>query len=281
MLDPRHVLGSFVRTGLSIGPLDLVLGASTPVGRALRELLPSGPTPQQAIERGAMLADVGLRLSFAHPTIGDREAALADCWAMVSSLADAGLGPIGEIVVAPMWLTGGDTQAAMILSRELCTTAHDLGVPVVLACGPGDPMSELIEIQSTLWAEGLQPGITVQAVLRRSERDCASLPGRIRLIKGEDPSTKPEQFNQPIEVGKSFVRCAKVLVRRHNEIEPSIGTHDHRLVEIVQAIVARAHLDPGAVEYAVFDGQSTRIQMSLLAAGEPVRTCLVLGSHDI
>lgn len=281
MLDPRHVLGSFVRTGLSIGPLDLVLGAATPIGRALRDLLPSGPTPEQAVERGVALADVGLRLSFAHPVIGDRDAARADIESTMSLLSQAGLGPIGEIVVAPLWLAAGDSAAALAVARELCTAARDAGVPVVLACGPGDPMGELIDIQSTLWSEGLRPGITVQAVLRRSERDCASLPGRIRLIKGEDPSTKPEQFNQPIEVGKSFVRCAKVLVRRHEEIEPSIGTHDHRLVEIVQAIVARAHLDPGAVEYAVFDGQSTRIQASLLAAGEPVRTCLVLGAHDI
>lgn len=281
MLDPRHVLGSFVRTGLTVGPLDLVLGASTPIGRALRELLPSGPTPEQAVARGVLLADAGLRLSFAHPTAGDRQAALADIRLTMSLLVDAGLGPIGEIVIAPLWLADGDRENARTIARDLCAGARDAGILVVLACGPGDPMGDLIDIQLALWAEGLQPGITVQAVLRRSERDCASLPGRIRLIKGEDPSTKPEQFSQPLEVGKSFVRCAKVLVRRHEEIEPSIGTHDHRLVEIVEAIVARAHLQPGAVEYAVFDGQSTRIQASLLAAGDPVRACLVLGAHDI
>jgi proline dehydrogenase len=103
--------------------------------------------------------------------------------------------------------------------------------------------------------------------------------GRVRLVKEGTAAAPTEsgRFDHSVEVDKSFVRCAKVLLARGDAVEPSFATHDPRIVEIVQALAGRYQREPRSYEFAMYLGRAEHLQQRLVEAGEHVRVFVPFG----
>ena len=120
------------------------------------------------------------------------------------------------------------------------------------------------------------PGfLTLPAALRESESLCTRTTGRVRLVKGGRGGRAPLYYSQPIEIDKSFVRCAKALVR--GPAEPSFATHDGRLIGIVEALSLKSGRPDSSYEFTMFMGRQESEQERLLAQGRQVRVYVPYG----
>ena len=127
-----------------------------------------------------------------------------------------------------------------------------------------------------LRADGLDLGVTLPAALHRTEHDCGRFGDRrIRLVKGGHRGLGGIAFQQPAEVDKAYIRCAKALLRGSGE--PSFATHDVRIVEILQTLVARVDRPRQTYEFTFFMGRQEGLQERLQSSGERVRIYVPYG----
>ena len=136
-------------------------------------------------------------------------------------------------------------------------------------------MASTLALAAQLAGQGLPVGSTVSAALRRSESDVRAAKGPVRVVKGGHDEGPLERFSQPIEVDKSFIRCAKQALRSSNRV--CLATHDPRLVEIGQALALRGRRLPGEIEFAMYLGRATGLQRDLRDSGQAVRVCIPFG----
>lgn len=258
--------------------------AGTPIGREFVHRVAGGEQVEDVIEAAQLLADAGRLISLERAVSGElaeAESALvfADYAMAVSALASASLARISEVALLPEFLLGGRPRIGPL--KDLCAQAQISQVSVMIGMGPDDLVDATLELVTGLRAEGFEVGITLQAVLRRTEGDCETIGGRVRLVKGAPNYRGPggdeslERFGQAIEVDKSYIRCAKALLR--TTAEPGFATHDPRLIEIIQTLTARLHREKGSYEFAMYYGRSTGLQQRLTDAGEAVRVYIPFG----
>jgi proline dehydrogenase len=256
-----------------VGPLL----ASTGIGRGLVQRVAGGEAPGDVMASVHDLADAGrfvsLERHWGDESSVDIDGAIADYETVIGS---SGLGSIAEVLVPAQLLTVARGPEAL---NEVCAVARDSGVSVLIATGaPGD-IDAMISVVQRQRAIGREVGIGLQSLLRRTERDCATVTGRVRLSKtGTGPVlTDAGRFDHDIEVDKSYVRCAKALLARGDEVWPSFATHDPRLVEIVQALAVRYGRGTGQYEFAMYLGRAEHLQQRLVDSGESVRVCVPFG----
>ena len=157
----------------------------------------------------------------------------------------------------------------------LARQAAARGVVLMLGNGPGTDARDIVRLHGALADEGLTVGLTLPAALRDAEELCARTSGRVRLVKGGRGGRAPLYFSQPIEIDKSFVRCAKALVR--SPAEPSFATHDSRLIDIVESLALKAGRADSSYEFTMFMGRQESEQDRLLEEGRQVRVYVPYG----
>jgi proline dehydrogenase len=259
-----------------VGPLL----ASTGIGRGLVHRVAGGEAPGDAMASVHDLADSGrfvcLDRHWGPESSADLDAVVADYESMIELLGSSGLNSIAEILVPSPLLTVARGPEAL---NAVCAVARDAGTCVVVASGPSGEIDDCIAAVQRQRAIGREVGIGLQASLRRTERDCAAVSGRVRLSKTGSGLvvTDAGRFEHAIEVDKAYVRCAKVLLARGDEVVPSFATHDARLVEIVQALAVRHGRDKGQYEFAMYLGRADRLQQRLVDSGESVRVFVPFG----
>ncbi|MCX6433450.1 MAG: proline dehydrogenase family protein [Actinobacteria bacterium] len=235
----------------------------------------AGESVDDALAVASELADRGFCLSLerAAPTVTSDEVAAAvtgDYAALIEAVASAGLGGVCEVSVFPESLgvmpDSGEAGARQRLF-ELTRLATDRSVALMVGMGPAGDVDQTITWVDDLHAAGMPVGVTLPAVLRRTAADCERFAGRrVRLVKGGHRGTAAVAYAHPIEIDKSFVRCAKTLLRGGGE--PSFATHDPR---------ARYGRPRHSYEFAFFMGRQEAAQERLLAAGERVRIYVPYG----
>ena len=259
------------------------LGAAlrrAPIAREIVKRVVAGDSVESALEVAAALADDGFWVSLerAAPSVGSPEEArevLVEYLALVDRLVASGVARTCEVSVFPDALSPGTPDEATAL-RDLCESASAAGIPVMVGMGQPDDVDRTIEAVEVLHSEGLLVGVTLQAVLRRTEADCVRFAGRrVRLVKGSHRAEGPAAHHQPIEIDKSYVRCAKTLLRGSGD--PSFATHDPRLVEILETLAPRYGRPPGSYEYAFYMGRQEGLQRRLCDGGERVRIYVPYG----
>lgn len=196
---------------------------------------------------------------------------VSDCEEVGHLLARAGLCQVAEFVLPAAVL---QSAAGMQAAQRTCGHAADAGIDVMI--DSGDPawlgrVQAFVEEQGTL---GRRVGLTLQARLRRTEADCASATGRVRLVRASGSATGGLAYKQAIEVGKSYVRCAKALLARADAVHPSFAVDDTRLVDIVSTLRLRYGRTHGDLEFAVDPGWDPQVQRRLVESGEGVRVWL-------
>lgn len=254
--------------------------ASTGVGRGLVQRVAGGQAPADAMASIHDLADSGrfvsLERHWGAASIKDLDSVVADYESIIELLGAAGIGSLAEINVPSAFLAVPRGPEAL---NEVCAIARDAGVGVLVTTGASGEIDACIAAVRRQRAIGRDVGIGLQASMRRTERDCAEVSGRMRLVKEGFASGGVDagRFAHAIEVDKSFVRCAKALLARGDAVEPSFATHDPRLVEIVQSLAGRYLREQGNYEFAMYLGRAEHLQQRLVEAGEYVRVFVPFG----
>jgi proline dehydrogenase len=248
----------------------------TPVARDVVSRLVGGDTPDEALAVAMDLADRGFLVSLerATPRVETPDQAdevAAEYLTLVSAIATAGLAGVCEAAVLPNALGSTiDREAAQERLRGIADSARAHDVAVMLGSGPGVDTALTLEWADALASAGTPVGVTIPAMLRNAEDTCRRLADhRVRLVKGGGGAAPDSCFTQPAEVDKSYVRCAKALLRGGGE--PSFATHDPRIVEIVAAVADRYGRPRQTFEYTFFLGRQQSLQDRLLGEGERVR----------
>jgi len=267
------------------------------VGRELVGRVVGGQTASEALQVAAELAGQGFLVSLerasvslgADPATGeDSQAGLqqvrADLWECLLGLQEAGLSTVGELTIYPgpfgalpsaRWPSGHSPQDGRQALTDLVRAAQQARIGIVLGIGPDDTVTSTHALAAHLADQGLPVSITVAAALRRAESDVRAAKGPVRIVKGGHEDGPLERFSQPIEVDKSFIRCAKQALRSPNRV--CLATHDPRLVEIGRALGLRARRTPGDLEFAMYLGRATGLQRELRDSGQAVRVCIPFG----
>lgn len=270
----REALSAVARNE-SLGPLI----SRTPVARDVVKRVIGGESLDDALAVAHELADRGFVVSLerAAPRVEseeDAEALTEECTRLVGDIAASGLAGVCEVVVFPESLHVADRpDAAWRRLQAIVQTATDSGVSVMVGAGP-DP-DRTVALVEELAEHGLAAGATVASAQRRAESDCAHLADRrVRLVKGGRRGDAAA-LQQPIEIDKAFVRCAKLLLRGSGD--HSFATHDPRLLEMVVAVARKYERPQHTYEFAFFLGRQETAQEQLLAEGERVRIYVPYG----
>lgn len=253
----------------------------TPVARDVVKRFVGGEDVDQALALAVDLADRGLWVSLerAAPTVqGDAQAdsVLAEYLALVDVVAASQVGHACEVAVLPTSLSAASGVVDPVALERLDTLtaqARRTGVALMVGIGPLGGVDPVVD-----WFEGTDGdvGLTLPALRRRTEDDCRRLGARrIRLVKGGHGGDPRQAFTQPLEIDKSYVRCAKQLLRGPGT--PSFATHDPRLIEIVESLAAGSGRAPATYEFAFYLGRQEGTQARLLESGSQVRVYVPYG----
>jgi proline dehydrogenase len=248
-----------------------------PLGAALTpfvERFVGGASIDEAVDIARDLAARGFRISVERATgmqgavVGE---VVPESLEMLHALNNAGLAPRAELAIFLHSLNRSMDQLT-----ELCTAAQHSGVSLMVGMGAPETVDDTLDAVRGLRTAGFPVGVTLQAALRRTQRDCADFAdGRIRLVKGGYHVRGGSVFTSPIEVDKSYVRCARVLLQEAQQ--PSFATHDPRLLEIVDSLITRYDRPLPDVEFAFYLARNGTEQRRMQEAGHPVRIYIPYG----
>lgn len=246
-----------------------------PGGREVVERLVGGETIGDAVAVAGECADEGFWTAL--EWTGDAVDVRATLDDQVKAMVRAGLASTCEMVLIPERLTtGSDMQDEAILD-QVRGLALDAGVSVTLGSAPEVDLARHLELAARWRAEGAPVRVTIPASMRSAEALCRELDDQpIRLVKGFRRDADRESFHQPIEIDKSFIRCAKALLPK--SVDPAFATHDARLIEMLEATILRCGREPGDVEFTLFLGRQERLAQRLLRDGHRVRLYIPFGS---
>ncbi len=123
-------------------------------------------------------------------------------------------------------------------------------------------------------------GIVIQAYLRRSEHDIATLLAdgiRIRLCKGAYQEPPNLAFPQKSDVDANFVKLTHVLLT--SGVYHGIATHDEAMIRAAKQAVRECRVDPQSFEFQMLYGVRRDLQRALVAEGFNVRVYIPFGSE--
>lgn len=273
----REALSSLARNQ-SLGGLL----SRAPLARDVVKRVVGGDTIEAALVVAGELADRGyvVALERAAPAVAsldEADAVLAEYEQLLDAVAAAGLAQVCEVAVVPESLEpDGSADAGYRRMTTLAGHAARRRVPLMAGSAPAADPGTAIDWAEGLGTAGLDLGITLPAALHRTEQDCRRLADRrIRLVKGGRRGMSTIAYQQPAEVDKAYIRSAKALLRGGGE--PSFATHDARIVEIIQTLVARDQRPRQSYEFTFFLGRQEGLQERLMAAGERVRIYVPYG----
>jgi proline dehydrogenase len=263
---------------------------SAPVTRGLVARYVAGETTADAVEVTRDLLASGLLVSLDHlgEDTGDPDqaaAVTAEYTGLLGQLAAAGLAQGGraEVSVKPTAVglglaEHGEKTATENIAR-ICAAAREAGTTVTV------DMEEHVRVDATLRIVAqLRPdypdlGCVLQAQLRRTAEDCATLAtagSRVRLCKGAYDAPDSVAFPARHDVDRSYARCLRVLM--NSPAYPMLATHDRRLIQIAAAQAALAARPPESFEFQMLYGVRPAEQRRLASTGGRVRVYLPYGS---
>jgi proline dehydrogenase len=137
-----------------------------------------------------------------------------------------------------------------------------------------------IELAREAHARHAGVGIVIQAYLRRSATDIASLDRdriRIRLCKGAYDEPAEVAFPRKSDVDDSFRRLAEALMRDGEY--PALATHDDVLISWIRGFAEREQIDRSRFEFQMLYGVRRDLQEGLVRAGYTVRVYVPFGTE--
>jgi proline dehydrogenase len=263
------------------------LVSTMPVSSGIVRSYVPGETTETAVAATSSLEADGLRvtLDFLGEDTLDAEQAEATVSAyleLLDQLSAQGLTRDAEVSVKlsaiGQFLPDNGHKIALENARTICRAARNAGTTVTLDMEDATTTDSTLAILRELRKDFPETGAVLQAALFRTEADCKALAyegSRVRLCKGAYLEPEEVAFQSKLDIDKSYVRCAKVLLE--GEGYPMFATHDPRIVEIVSSLVSRYGRDQGSYEFQMLFGIRPDEQRRLAAAGETVRVYIPYG----
>ncbi len=248
-----------------------------------------GETSASAVDVVADLVGDGLAVSldFLGEDTTDREQAAATVAAyleLLYALSLAGLAHRAEVSVklsaVGQALPEEGEQVALDNARRICVAAAEAGTAVTLDMEDHTTTDSTLRVLRTLREEHPSTGGVLQAYLHRTEDDCRLLAtegSRVRLCKGAYDEPESVAYQSRVDVDRSYARCLRVLMEGRGY--PMVATHDPRLVEVAQALAARAGREKGSYEFQMLYGIRPEEQRRLAAEGHTVRVYVPYGQE--
>jgi proline dehydrogenase len=205
---------------------------------------------------------------------------------LLSALAEAGLTQGGKAEVSlklsavGQALPGIGPKVALEHAREICQAAANAGTTVTLDMEDHTTTDLTLEALRELRQDFPTVGGVLQSYLRRTEADCRDLVyegSRVRLCKGAYKEPESVAFQSSAEVGKSYVRCLKVLMAGQGY--PMIATHDPRLLEIAGALAQQQDRGQDTFEYQMLYGIRPDEQKRIADRGDQMRVYVPYGEQ--
>jgi proline dehydrogenase len=245
----------------------------------------AGETLADAVETSRELNAAGKRVTV--DVLGEEIAAIGDAHAIrdaylavLDAIRDHGLD--GDVSVKP-------TALGLIIDRAACreliagiaTAAAERGTTVEIDMEDSSTTDDILAVYRELRAAGHENvGIVLQAMLRRTPADIASLAGlgpRVRICKGIYVEPAPVALQGFDEVRAAWVAALEQLIAMG--AYPAIATHDAYLVEQARQRVAAAELAPDRYEFQMLLGVRPGLGDQLVRDGHPVRVYVPFGSR--
>jgi proline dehydrogenase len=203
---------------------------------------------------------------------------------VLQGLAGAGLAHGAEVSVklsaVGQALPQDGEKIALDNARTICQSGRNAGTTVTLDMEDHTTTDSTLEVLRNLRQDFPETGAVVQAYLHRTEADCRDLAyegSRVRLCKGAYKEPESVAFQDRTEVGRSYVRCLKVLMAGRGY--PMVATHDPTLIDIAGALAARFDRQKGSYEYQMLYGVRPDEQRRLAAEGERMRVYVPYGNE--
>jgi proline dehydrogenase len=175
-------------------------------------------------------------------------------------------------------LPGGAVLATDNAAR-ICAAAAAVGTTVTVDMEDHTTTDATLETVRALRRDWPGTGAVLQAYLRRTEADCASLAeagSRVRLCKGAYDEPASAAFRERAEVDDSYRRCLRVLMSGQGY--PMVATHDPALISHADELADSTGRDAGGFEFQMLYGVRPEAQRELAARGRQVRVYLPYGS---
>lgn len=263
---------------------------SAPVTRGLVARYVAGEDAAAAVEVTRGLLASGLLVSLDHlgeDTAEPEQAAAVttEYTGLLGQLAAAGLarGGRAEVSVKPTAVGLGLAEHGLKTATEniarICAAARDAGTTVTVDMEEHTWVDATLRIVAELRQDYPDLGCVLQAQLRRSAADCATLAtagSRVRLCKGAYDAPDSVAFPARHEVDRSYARCLRVLMNGPGY--PMLASHDRRLIQIAAAQAALAARPPESFEFQMLYGVRPAEQRRLASTGAQVRVYLPYGS---
>ena len=174
---------------------------------------------------------------------------------------------------------GRGSEYALTSARKIADAAYGAGARMTLDMEDHTTVDSTLEILQTLRTDHPDLGVAIQAMLRRTPDDLATLVGagsRVRLVKGAYHEPAEVAFTEPSQVDLAYVRAMRQLMAGQGY--PMIGSHDPRMIAIAQRLAQDAGRAPDSYEHQMLYGIRPQEQHRLVAAGHPVRVYTPYGT---
>lgn len=181
--------------------------------------------------------------------------------------------------------TAGEQLALKIGARIRELGARRTGDDPVLMLNmeDADYVDRILALRTRLLAAGVPVAQTLQAYLKRSAGDLASIMaagGHVRLVKGAFADPRPHAYQGKGEIDANYLQLARRMLgadAKANGFRPVFGTHDDALIAEIRRIAKDGGWQAGEYEFEMLYGVRTELQKHLRAQGEQVRLYLPFG----
>ena len=172
-----------------------------------------------------------------------------------------------------------DKSACIDHLHRLATEAHGVGTGVEIDMEQSRFITDTIDVYRALRSEFSDLRLAIQAYMRRTPIDLQAmveLKPKIRLVKGAYAETPDIALQKRSEIDAQYAFLIEWLLA--NGTDPAFGTHDHRLLEHVEATAARLGVSKDDYEIQMLYGIRRDLQEGLAAGGYRVRCYVPFGS---
>ena len=208
----------------------------------------------------------------------DEAAACRDMYLrMLHSMHEAGIEPNVSLKLTQFGLDLSESGCEANVS-ELVKAAASIGGFVRIDMESSQYTDRTLGLVTRLHREYGSCGTVIQAYLRRSAKDIECLETeriRVRLCKGAYLEAREIAFDAKADVDRNYLELARSLLTTAEY--PAIATHDERIIEAVEKLVASHAIPHDRFEFQMLYGIRRDLQRRLVGEGYRLRLYIPFG----
>ena len=184
-----------------------------------------------------------------------------------------------SVRLSALGLVSDPNQARANLIKLLDDATSRGGLFVRVAMEGSQFTQETIKMVSDLHEVYPNIGVTLQANLRRTDRDIADVIGAgvsVRLVKGGYDESPAVAFTKPDQIKAAYRRQMFELLE--SGVSHSIATHDLDLINSAKLYAKQKNVPKGNFAFEMFKGVRPDTQLALVKEGYAVRVFVPYGA---